>query len=40
MAREFGEEKILSAYLETFDDVMRFGPPNARDIATSEAPRA
>jgi glycosyltransferase involved in cell wall biosynthesis len=40
MAREFGEEKILSAYLETFDDVMRTGPPNARDIPTSEAPHA
>jgi len=40
MAREFGEEKILSAYLETFDDVMRSVTPNARDIRTSEAPRA
>ncbi len=40
MAREFGEDKILTAYLETFDDVMRSRPPNARNFPTSEAPRA
>jgi len=38
-AREFGEEKILSTYLETFEDVMRSGSPSARDLPTSEAPR-
>jgi glycosyltransferase involved in cell wall biosynthesis len=40
MAREFGEEKILSDYLETFDDVMRSARPIARDVPTSEAPHA
>ena len=36
MAREFGEEKILSAYLDTFQDVLHRGL-DARVIPTSES---
>ena len=40
MAREFGEDKILSDYLETFEQAMRSGPADSRAIPSSEVPRA
>lgn len=38
MAREFGEDRILSAYLDTFEDVLRPGAPGARVTASNEPP--
>jgi glycosyltransferase involved in cell wall biosynthesis len=38
MAREFGEDRILSAYLDTFEAVMRSATPGASVIAPNEAP--
>ena len=40
MAREFGEDRILAPYLETFENIMRSGPVGPRVIPSSEVPRA
>ncbi len=37
MAREFGEDRILSVYLDTFEELMRPGAPGARITAPNEA---
>lgn len=37
MVREFGEDRILSVYLDTFEELMRPGAPGARVIAPKEA---
>ena len=39
MANEFGEDRILSVYLETFQNVVQTGPAS-RVIPSSEAPHA
>src|SRR5258706_6647707 len=36
MEREHGEEKVLAAYLDTFDEVMRLGADDAKMIMSSE----
>jgi len=36
MEREHGEEKVLAAYLDTFDKVMRLGADDAKMIMSSE----
>lgn len=37
MDREFGEDRILSVYLDTFEELMRPGAPGARVIPPKEA---
>lgn len=40
MAREFGDDKILSVYLDTFAKVMHAGRPRSKVIPSSEVPHA
>ena len=40
MAREYGEEKVLSTYLETFEHVMRAGTGRPEMIMSSNVPHA
>ncbi|SRR5581483_4744837 len=37
MAREYGEDKVLAAYLDTFEEVMRIGIARAKMIVSNEA---
>jgi glycosyltransferase involved in cell wall biosynthesis len=37
MARQYGEDKVLTTYLETFDEVMRINKASAKMIVSSEA---
>jgi glycosyltransferase involved in cell wall biosynthesis len=40
MAREYGEDQVLSVYLETFESVMRAGTGRSEMIMSGDAPRA
>lgn len=40
MAREYGEEKVLATYLDTFNDVLRIGAPGIGARAPGEAHHA
>jgi hypothetical protein len=35
MAREFGDDRVMPAYLETFEQVMRAGMPGAKAMPSS-----
>jgi hypothetical protein len=37
MAREFGEDRILSTYLDTFEQVMHSGSAGANAVPSSAA---
>ena len=37
MAREYGEDKVLAAYLDTFEKVMRIDIANANLLVSSKA---
>ena len=36
MAREHGEDKVLAAYLDTFEEVMRVGASNPKVLMSNE----